>query len=128
MPPSNSLHLPLLGFLSLAMEKGHLNDADVDITCLAPCQCSPTRYVTHSVRPYTYIRRSNPAWVTPSAGVCDVEVRVSRFAKGWVALKAATLAAPLAGNKSVNTDTLYHLGYERPVVLTEKALQSTVVH
>lgn len=40
---------------------------------------------------------------------CNVRIKVQRFVRGRVALKAATLSAPLPGNQSVRTDTLYHL-------------------
>ena len=118
------------GYLSLALERSHAFDADVRISCVPPCACPPTLYSTDSKRDrrrYTYIKRSEPAWLVPAHGRCDVELRVVRFSRGKVALKAATLAAPLPGNASVNTDTLYHLGYERPVVLTDEALQREAI-
>ena len=106
------------------MEKSHAFDADVRITCRPPCRCAPTADSTHSNRKFTYIRRSEPAWCVPANGRCDVQVHVHRLRKGVVAIKAATLAAPIAGNNSVNTDTLYHLGYERPVVLSDAVLKN----
>ena len=114
----------------MALERSHAFDADVRISCVPQCACPPTLYSTDSKRDrrrYTYIKRSEPEWLVPAHGRCDVELRVVRFSRGKVALKAATLAAPLPGNASVNTDTLYHLGYERPVVLTDEALQREAI-
>ena len=79
------------------------------ITCQPPCVCAPSSYTTHATVEYTFIHRSLPVWVQPANGVCDIRFNVSSLFSGRVALMAATLSAPLAGNKSVDTDSLYHI-------------------
>ncbi|KAL1503541.1 hypothetical protein AB1Y20_012020 [Prymnesium parvum] len=124
------LRLPMrtmtAGFLSLALERSHLSDAEVSIQCLSPCWCARSTFTTDARverRMYTYIKRSEPAWLVATNGFCDVELRVLRFVRGRVALKAATVSAPLEGNTSVNTDTLYHLDHERTEGVTDATRQ-----
>ena len=99
------------GYMSLGMEKSYWSRAIAHISCVAPCECRHVTYDVHADKRYTYAQRSTPRWVTlpPDGSVCLVQVRVDEHRKGRVMVQAVTLAAPLAGNKSVSTNTLYWL-------------------
>ena len=98
------------GFLGLTLERSFRTRGFAQITCLAPCECAPAEFDAHSAKKYTYSQRAPPRWaVTGPDGVCDVRVHVSALAKGRIMVQALTFSAPLPGNKSVDTNTLYSL-------------------
>ena len=92
------------------MERSHRSDGLVAFECLPPCACAPGDFATHSDKSYTYSQRAPPRWaVAGGDGTCDVRVRVKRLAYGRVMVQALTFSAPLPGNRSVDTNTLYSL-------------------
>ena len=71
--------------------------------------CLPTIFNVHAVQKYTFSQRSQPQWALFDRGVCDVRVRVLDLTAGHAMIHALTFSAPLHGNKSVDTNSLYSL-------------------
>lgn len=98
------------GYLSLTLERSHRNVGTAEISCMPPCFCLPTHFDAHAVQKYSFSQRSRPRWtVLGNDGVCDIRVRVLELAQGRLMVHALTYSAALAGNKSVDTNSLYSL-------------------
>ena len=94
------------GWMNIGYEHGWRNLALASVTCMHPCACVGLSINATNPKPYTGTAFSASIWAslgsTASGGFeCVLRVDARHVASGRLLLQAVTLAAPLAGNRSV---------------------------
>jgi len=107
------LPIPSSGrFLSLGYECSYRHDGVAAVTCGGACSCTPFKFHAHTRKKYTYLQRTRPTWITPSAAAtegfwdaerslrdpsaawCELRVATTHVSTGRVMLKAVTISTP----------------------------------
>ena len=105
------------GYISIGYERGWRNVALARLDCVLPCQCRGIEINATNPKPYTGTSFTQSVWATLSkaSGVyeCVLRVQTTACESGRILLQAATLSAPLPGNRSIGVkDSLEIARYE----------------
>jgi hypothetical protein len=112
------------GFVTVGYERGWRNLALGTLECVAPCVCAPVAINATNPKPFTGTAFTPAVWVAltrthDGSFECVLRVGVAALAGGRLLIQAATLSAPLPGNRSIavkdGLEMIHADGYrERP--------------